>query len=105
MSRKSPAVVLVVCLLLNGLANGQSTDAVVSGAVTDPSGAAVPRAAVTAQNTKTGVSSTVKTNQAGVYLFAALQPGAYRIIAEREGFQKYNYEHLELEVGAQLNIN
>ena len=55
-------------------------------------GAAVPNATVTAANIRTGVTSTVRTNNAGVYLFAALPPAAYRVRIEHEGFQAYVYE-------------
>ena len=47
-----------VCLLAL-LAFAQGTDAVVTGTVLDPSGAAMPNTAVTALNTGTGVSKTV----------------------------------------------
>jgi hypothetical protein len=60
---------------------------------------------VSAENTSTGVVSTAKTNAAGVYLFAALQPGAYRVRVEHSGFQTFVYDNLLLEVGAQVTVN
>ena len=42
--------------------------------VTDPTGAHVASASVTALNTATGVVTATQTNQAGVYEFAALSP-------------------------------
>lgn len=86
-------------------AAGQGTDAVLSGTVTDPSGAAVPGAAVSATNVKTGVITSTTSNEAGVYLFAALPPGVYRVTAERAGFRKAVYNDVLLEVGARLNLN
>jgi Carboxypeptidase regulatory-like domain len=105
MNLKLLVAVLLLGVSLAGLANSQSTDAVVSGIVTDPSGAAIANATVTARNTKTGVNTTAKTNAAGVYLFAALLPGAYQLVGEHEGFQKYVYEDLQLDVGSQFTIN
>src|SRR5690242_3054787 len=97
--------IVLLALLLTAGAYSQTTDAVVSGTVVDPGGAVVPQASVFAENTRTGVVSSGKTNAAGVYLFAALQPGAYRIRVEHQGFQTFIYEDLVLEVGAQVTVN
>jgi hypothetical protein len=83
----------------------QSSDAIVSGEVLDPSGAPVPDVAISAENVETGVVSHSKSNNSGVYLFPALQPGSYRLTAEREGFQKFVYNDFVLDVGAQLTVN
>src|SRR5690242_9330220 len=97
--------IVFLAMLLSGAAYSQSTDAVVSGTVIDPEGAVVPQATVFAESVKTGVVSSMKTNGAGVYLFAALQPGEYRIRVEHQGFQTFLYENLNLEVGAQVTVN
>ncbi len=94
-----------IALLLTALAAAQSTDVSLSGTVTDPSGAAVPAARVMAENLATGVAAVSVANEAGVYLFAALQPGAWRLSAEHPGFRKFVYNDLVLEVGARLSIN
>ena len=86
-------------------AASQTTEVSVTGSVTDPSGAAVPGAKVVAANVKTGQSFSAEANDAGVYLFAALPPGSYRLSGERTGFRKFVLNELELEVGAKLNIN
>ena len=64
-----------------GAANAQSTNASIYGSVTDSSGAAAPKASVTATNIKTGVSQATVTNADGVYLFPSLQPGEYTVSA------------------------
>ncbi|MCS7315273.1 MAG: TonB-dependent receptor [Bryobacterales bacterium] len=94
--------VLIACALW---ASAQSTDAVLSGTVLDPSGAAVPGVTVIAENVKTGVASTVTSNEAGVYLFAALPPGTYRITVEHPGFRRFVYQGLVLEVGGRVQLN
>ena len=45
---------------------GQGTDAVLTGTVTDPTGAAIPGAVVKATNAKTGVAATTQSNDTGV---------------------------------------
>ncbi|MDQ2949853.1 MAG: carboxypeptidase-like regulatory domain-containing protein [Acidobacteriota bacterium] len=67
--------------------SAQSTDATVTGTISDSSGGSIPGVTVTSVNTKTGVIGTAKTNSAGVYLFAALEPGSYKLSAKHQGFQ------------------
>lgn len=83
----------------------QSTDAVVSGNVVDPSGSAVPGAAITAINVNTGVHTTVTSNASGVYLFAALPPGAYRFTAEKAGFKALDVSDITLKIADHLQQN
>ena len=49
----------------------------IQGTVTDPSGAIVPGAGVSATNVATGVKTTRETSAAGVYVLHALPPGQY----------------------------
>lgn len=66
----------------------------------DSTGAVVPGAMVTATNTSTGISSTVKTNPAGNYEFLQLQIGGpYTIAVAKTGFQKH------VSTGLMLNVN
>jgi len=104
MRRKVFSAVLAV-LVCAGAAAAQSTDAVLSGTVTDPSGAVIAGAVVTARNVKTGVSNQTPANESGVYLFAALQPGVYRLTAEHSGFRKLILNDVALEIGARISVN
>src|SRR5687768_15270107 len=83
----------------------QSGNAILSGLVTDPSGAAVPDAVVLATNNLTGVSIETKSNGAGVYLFPVLQPGSYDVTARHQGFRQFVARSVMLEVGAQTTAN
>jgi hypothetical protein len=87
------------------LAFAQSSDAVLSGVVTDASGALVRGARVAARNVATGVESKTASNDSGVYVFPALQPGPYRVTAQMDGFQTLVYDGIALEVGARLQFN
>jgi hypothetical protein len=85
--------------------HAQPTDASVSGTVTDPTGAVVPNAKITAVHIETSVFTTTLADAAGVYTFASLPPGAYRFSAENSGFQKYVVNDFQLEVGAKVTLN
>src|SRR5262245_22738666 len=97
------AVTLIVSLFVTGLA--QSTNASLTGVVTDKAEAIVSGATVTAQNVKTGVVTTTTTNGAGVYVFPSLQPGDYRVTAEKPGFKKLAYNEVTLELSARITLN
>src|SRR5579864_8598258 len=81
------------------------TDAHVSGTVTDPSGAHVIGATVTALNGATGAATPVQTNDAGVYTMPSLPPGTYTFSAEHPGFRKAVIPQVELQVGSVLTLN
>lgn len=87
------------------LVHGQSVDAVLSGSVSDSTGAVVANVKLIATNVTTGVRHETSSNVQGVYVFPALQPGTYRVEAEHPGFRRYVLEGLALEVGARLQIN
>jgi hypothetical protein len=96
-------IVLFACLI--SLAAAQGTDSLLTGTVLDATGAHVPDAAVTALNTNTGVAATEKSNASGVYLFAVLPPGDYRITTEKAGFKKFVLDKLTLRTGDHLVQN
>jgi Carboxypeptidase regulatory-like domain/TonB dependent receptor len=96
---------LSIAVLLASVAWSQGTDAVVSGNVLDATGATTPAAAITAVNLNTGVKTMVTSNASGVYLFAALPPGDYRISAEKEGFKQLVLNQTTLRAGDHLEQN
>jgi hypothetical protein len=78
-----------------------STNAQLTGIVTDQSGALIPGVTITMTKADTGVVTTTITNEAGVYNFLGLQPGSgYRVSATLPGFQTVNYTNLELSAAA-----
>src|SRR5499426_1439170 len=96
---------LFVCLILSGQSFGQSTNATVSGTVADLSGAVMPGVSVTATNNATGVVASVVSNEAGVYNFASLLPGVYKITAELPGFRTFVYSDVQVGNNAQVRLN
>jgi hypothetical protein len=102
--KKLMAVVLL-SMIMSGLVTAQSTNATVSGVVTDSQGAVIEGTTVTAQNVKTGVTLTTTSNDAGVYQFPSLLPGVYQISAEKSGFRKLTYNEVILEVSARVTLN
>src|SRR5579864_3607631 len=98
------AATCLAALLLASYAFGQ-TDATVSGTITDPSGAHVVGAVVTALSVSTGVVTSVTTNGAGVYTMPQLLPGKYTFTAEHPGFRRAVTTDVELQVGGAIVLN
>lgn len=85
------------------VAKAQVTTATIHGTVTDPSGAVVPDAKVTALNTATGISTETTSNKSGFYVLSALQIGGpYSVTIEAAGFQKVVKTGVMLTVNANL---
>ena len=98
------ATLLMVLLLATGAVWGIVT-ASISGTVSDPTGAVVPGAAVTARNTDTGIITTTKSNSDGFYSLPALAPGKYEVIIKAAGFEEYHQTDLVLDVNNAVRID
>ena len=58
------------------------------GSVTDPSGAAIPGAAITITEETTGVTDMVESDVVGNYIRPLIKPGIYTIACESPGFKR-----------------
>ena len=87
------------------IALAQTGNATLGGTVVDASGAVISGATVTAANIHTGIINTVLTNTRGVYNFASLQTGTYKVSSELSGFQKQVYGDISLGVSQQVRLN
>lgn len=70
-----------------------------SGSVTDSQGAVVPKAAIVATETRTGVKTTASSESTGEYTLPFLPPGEYEISAEADGFKRTVRRGLTLSAG------
>ena len=103
--KKLQSVALALCcltlvLLICG-ANAtfaQEVTATVAGTVTDPSGAAVVGATVTAKSVERGITYTGVTNDSGIYRIAQLPVGNYDLRIEKTGFQAAVYPTFTLSL-------
>ncbi len=79
--------VLVCVALLSVSSLAQKITGDVVGTVTDPSGAVVADATVTAENPNTGFKLSAKTSSTGDYRLVNLAPGTYKLTATASGFK------------------
>src|SRR5213080_1017622 len=82
-------VLLLFVAMLGSLAplSAQEITAAIVGTVTDPSGAPINGAGVTATDTERGTVWTAKTNDAGVYNLPRVPVGSYTVQVSAPGFQ------------------
>src|SRR6266481_3699483 len=93
----------LICLLVTIFAGlnlvAQQITGSIRGTVSDPSGAVVEAAAVTANQTETGLTRTAMTDRTGAYILLELPVGHYQLQVEAKGFRKY------VQQGIILNVN
>jgi len=70
----------------------------IRGTVTDPSGAVVPNAELTATNIQTGVAYTAKTQSTGNYELLNLPVGTYTLAATAPAFQTFSASGIKLNI-------
>jgi hypothetical protein len=76
-----------------------------SGEVTDPSGAAVPRATITMTDTNTKATRVSETDAIGHFLFSQINPGTYQVTVEATGFAASQSEPTAVGVGRTVSLN
>ena len=96
MMKETYRLVLVLALCTGGLL-AQSTGTI-QGIVTDPSGAAVPKAAITVRNLATGEERSFTTDESGLYAVPSLPVGRYSVTAKAPGLQTTAVNDVVLEV-------
>jgi len=99
---------MVFVLILAGVPASlcQVTTAAIHGTVSDPSGAVVPNAKVSALNTVTGIDTDTTSNSTGYYVFPSLQIGGpYAVTVDAAGFSEVKRTGIMLTVNANLEEN
>ena len=105
MSHRRLLVLVAVGLLGITAAWGQEARGTIRGRILDSQGAVVPNATVQVTNVATNLTTSLKSNEQGVYQALYLPLGAYRITAEAAGFKKTVRENIEVRVNDRLEID
>ena len=93
--------VVLACLSLPA----QQITGSIRGTVTDPMGAIVVGAKVTARQSETGLSRTVTTDRTGNYVVLELPIGHYRLQVTAKGFQEYVQDGISLNVNETASVS
>jgi hypothetical protein len=98
------ALILLVGFLAPAV-SAQTGNATLSGRVTDPHGSVVPHTTIEAINSATNEKTATETNGDGLYYFAALPPGGYRIVVSKDGFKQIIEGGVSLHTQDELTLN
>ena len=96
---RSLGIFCILVLLLPALGIAQSYNATISGTVTDPTGAAVPKAQLTLTSVATGSVAKTTSGPDGLFSFPNLQPGIYELRASAQGFRDF------IQTGIEMTMN
>ncbi len=96
--------IVAFAFCLPALLHAQDT-ASVTGTVTDPTGAAIPGAQVTATNVQHGITRSATSNGTGDFLFAALPIGSYDLAVAAPGFKKFLARGIILNVAEKARVD
>src|SRR5688500_1067354 len=97
--------VLCLCFLILVTARAQTGSGTITGTVTDPNGAVIAGAVVTATNKATNLQRTVSTNDEGMYVISNLPVGPYDVTSTSLGFQTLLVTGLLVRVGQTLTTD
>lgn len=95
----------IILILTAGIAQPQEIRATITGVVTDPSGAGIAGAAVSARNTNTNLLVTTNSGADGGYTLPKLPPGQYELSAEAKGFRKFIRTGIALAVADTARVD
>ena len=95
-SRPHLLLTLLLILAMCGTALSQRISGTLRGTVTDPTGAVVAGATVTATSEQTGIARSTTSTSAGTYVFDDLTPGVYTVSVATPNFQKVDRTHIDV---------
>lgn len=93
-----------VLLLVGPALFGQADRGVISGSVSDATGAVIPGAAVRAIRVDTNTVAQTTTGESGDFTIPSLQAGRYRVEVEAEGFKQFVVTDLTLIAGGSVRV-
>lgn len=102
--RSSTTCLLCLLLTFAVIATAQLETGVLSGTVSDPSGAVVSGATVTAKNLGTGLTRTITSSSNGSYTLVNLPPGRYEITVGTPGFDTFK-QTVDVTVGGRTTVD
>src|SRR5215471_9388080 len=93
---------LTVCLLIAGgmaMAQGVGASGDIKGTVTDPTGAVIANATVTATDAEKGIKRVAQSDSTGQYVISGVTPATYEISAKISGFDNEIHKGVVVNIG------
>src|SRR4029077_1613984 len=99
------SALLSLSMAAPALAQSQGANGAIEGTVTDSSAGVLPGVTVTITNSEPGLERSMVTNEKGLYRAPLLPLGTYRVVAELQGFKKYEQSGVKVSVGEVAVVN
>ncbi len=97
-------VMLAAILVCAAQLDAQNISGIVSGTVKDPAGSVIPNAAIELTNQATGVAQKISTNEAGLFVFPSVLPGAYTLEITVSGFRPHQVRDLAVTANERRSV-
>src|SRR5580692_4437057 len=95
---------VVSCLLL-AYSPAQTTNGLITGVVTDSTGAFLPGVQINVTDLGTGQSRNTVSSSNGSYILPQLPPGTYKLTVAKTGFASVDRENVELQVNQSITLD
>ncbi len=105
--RRAPRLLLLavgLILIPDALVRAQQNAATIVGTVTDPTGAAIAGAKLTAKDDSTGFVRAAESDASGSFVIPLVPIGTYRLTAEAAGFKLFTRTGIELQLNQNARI-
>jgi hypothetical protein len=99
------AALLSLALAAPAMAQSTAANGSIEGTISDASGGVLPGVTVTVYNVDTGTERSVVSNEHGLFRAPLLPLGTYRVVAELQGFKKFEQSGIKLSVGQTAVVN
>src|SRR5436190_24191299 len=97
-------VSLAITLLCGAGLYAQEYRGSIQGRVSDPSGAAIPGAAIAVKNVETGVLVNATSNEEGNFQVPFLLPGNYSVAVTHTGFKKAERNDVRVNTNSRVEL-
>src|SRR5438874_872826 len=96
---------LTAAVCLSVTLYGQATTAIISGSVSDSTGAMVPGGTVTVTNLETNVARETVSGPGGEFSIRFLPIGSYRVEVNKSGFKRFVQSPVVLDLNRDARVN
>ncbi len=98
-------LIFITSVCLNTFAQSQANSGNIEGHVSDPNGAIVAAATVTATNQQTGFQKSTTTKDDGTFSIILLPPGVYSVVISASGFTSAEVKDVTVTVGSHAPVD
>jgi hypothetical protein len=95
----------IIMLFFSVGGSAQTSKGSIAGTVTDPAGASVPNATITARGLENGETRTVVSNVYGEYRITAILPGIYDLKVTSQGFALLVVDHVDVKASVDTPLD